>query len=659
MSKSEIAKEHESFENPKENKGTSRRNFIKGAVASSALLGLAGILQSCQDVDSPVEETAAGSASEYPIQVHEADVVVVGSGIAGSAAAIRAIAYGASVIIVDKGPYGRSGTSGMNWGHGYSSPDFCENNMAMVAGVVGQCLFSNEGMVHQDYAAALAQAAIDLRPTLFGEQLGMITERMRDGEPFSHNKPMREGLANTQSYGWFPRFIAQRAAFVGSKIFDHTMVIDVLLDDSGTTAGVIAIDLKSGDAHVFRAKSVILATGCYNWVCGWNEGMSPWTIAGPEATGDGTAMFLGLGLPVGNLEFTPHDSPPLFPTALRQSMGLAFEFPNYYAAFNSEGKYFMNDHFTAHPEDIGQGVLSRLTAKQVIDGLGNEWGGVWLNTTTIATGERFYRRYPDILKRNFNYELPDSVPVAPEFWGSYAAPDKLTATSETLIPGLYYAGAPYYGFNLPGGLACGWMTGKGAAERAFNTKRTAVPWTKVNDVLKKAYDTLEANPTNPIGARQVMRNAQKGYGRGLLLVRNEQGINDAIDELERVKAEDIPNMFVRSKSRSFNTDWRNALEIPFMVNVGIAAGKAALERRESRMTHVREDYPKVDDENFLRRIVVTQNGDTFTTELIDCDYSLIPKETVSDMICKVSFDYDQSLDPNLPFTPLPEHTPES
>jgi succinate dehydrogenase/fumarate reductase flavoprotein subunit len=366
-------------------------------------------------------------------------------------------------------------------------------------------------------------------------------------------------------------------------------------------------------------------------------------------------MFLNLGLPVDNLEFTPHDSPAIYQTALRFCMGLAFEFPDYYVAFNSEGKYFMNDHWTAHPEDIGQGVLTRLTAKQVIDGLGNEWGGVWMNTSSVKTGERFYRRFPDILKRNFNYDLPEKIAVAPEFWGSYAAPDKLSATSETTIPGLYYAGAPYYGFNLPGGLAVGWMSGKGAAERAAQVDRPSISWSQVNDIFKKAYAVLDAEPKNPVDARQVMRNVQNGYGKGLLLVRNEQGITDAINEIERVQSEDIPNMRVRSKSRSYNTDWRNALEVPGMANVGIAAGKAALERRECRMTHVREDYPKVDDENFLRRIAVTLKDGQYSTELVDCDYSIIPKETVSGMVNKLSIDYDQSQDPDLPFTPLPEH----
>jgi succinate dehydrogenase / fumarate reductase flavoprotein subunit len=657
MSSSEDPKARETGEAQPE--GTSRRDFLKGAFAATATMSLAGVLAGCETDSAPVSEPATGPANEvdYPVQVHDSDVLVIGAGIAGCSSAVRAMSFGKSVTIVDKGPYGRSGTSGMNWGHGYSTPEFSQLGDATAPTMVGQILFSNEGMAHQDYAMATVQAALEMRPSCYGEQLGMLTERLRDGESIGHNAPRAEGQVTTSVYGWFPRFIAQHARRVGAKIVDKTMVIDILQSEDGSAAGAVAIDLATGDAHVFRAKSIIMATGCFNWICGWNDSLSPWSIAGPEATGDGTGMFLKLGLDVSNLEFTPHDSPPVFPLAFRQCMGLAFEFPDYYVAENSEGTYFVNDHFTAIPSDIGQGTLTRLTAREPIQGRGNEWGGVWMNTTNVLNGERFYRRWPEQMKRHFNYEIPEKVPVAPEFWGTYATPDPLSVTSETKIPGLWYAGAAFYGFNLPGGLACGWLAGKGAADRATSIDRLPISWTQVNDSLKRAYGALEAEPASPIRARQVQRNIQKGYGKGLLLVRNESGIKSAIEEMERVRAEDIPNMFVPSKSRHFNIDWRNALEVPYMANVGIAAGYAALERKECRMVHIREDYPPVDNENYLKKIGIKLEGDKFTVSSIEIDTSISPVDTIKQMLPTTSIDFDEPT-PALPFTPLPDHVVE-
>ena len=152
-------------------KRISRRKFLGTVAGTGAALGVSGLLSGCNsgqqgnvtpDVQVPVVDTGV----DRPFGVYEADVLVVGGGITGLFAAKEAMSRGSSVIIVDKGPWGHSGTSGINWGHDMTTNEWVTDDGSSFVGV---SIWANDGMVDQIYDAALGQAVKEARPVATNE----------------------------------------------------------------------------------------------------------------------------------------------------------------------------------------------------------------------------------------------------------------------------------------------------------------------------------------------------------------------------------------------------------------------------------------------------------------------------------------------------------
>ena len=99
------------------------------------------------------------------------------------------------------------------------------------------------------------------------------------------------------------------------------------------------------------------------------------------------------------------------------------------------------------------------------------------------------------------------------------------------------------------------------------------------------------------------------------VVRNDEGLRGAITSLERMEAEDLKSMSVADPSRIGNYDWIEALEVTAMVRFARAMAGAALKRTESRGAHYREDYPDLDNTNWLKNIVIRKAGDGLQFDL--------------------------------------------
>ena len=90
------------------------------------------------------------------------------------------------------------------------------------------------------------------------------------------------------------------------------------------------------------------------------------------------------------------------------------------------------------------------------------------------------------------------------------------------------------------------------------------------------------------------------------VLRNGPDLEAAIEELERIRKEDIPSMRIRTETTRFNKEWHEAVEVTNMLDVAEMVARASLLRRESRGAHYREDYPSKDDEQWLKNIVISR-----------------------------------------------------
>lgn len=566
----------------------SRRGFLKevgivGAVGAAAAIGLAG----CSSDDPDQTNGASADVGKRAYSVHESDVVIIGSGIAGLYAAWHALQKGATVAIVDKGRYGHSGNSGMNWGNMFGALEVVGDHDTFMQYRVTD-FTSGDGLIDQDLAHGIEEAWWECKPSIMAEQLGCILERGADGNPTQ---------LGSSAAGFMPRVFAQKVKRMGAAVSDRMMAYSLLFTaDKSHVAGVVAMDLKDGSAHVFRAKAVVMAAGSYVWASGWS-GIRPHTHGSADLTGEGLAMFLQAGLPMVNCEIQEHDLSQYTPQAIRNTVyAMGVQCTSWPWAYNAEDDLFFRE--AAENGASGQGPFMRATLREIYEGRGSEHGGLYADTTDMSRVERFWRRSKEDEYRTLGYEMKDREEVVPHFWACGMMPRDLSDTCETSIAGLFFAGEAPYVFSGGSTNACvgtGWMAGGGAAATK-DGNLPAVVWSDVDAALAAAYIPLEREGDG-LRPGEIMRKVQEAFWDGLGLIRDEGSIQRAIDELERIKAEDLPRMMCIDKSNAMNADWRVSMEVPGMLDDCLACGYASQQRTCSRgVSFVRSDYPELGEE---------------------------------------------------------------
>ena len=549
---------------------------------------------------------------------------------------------GQSVMIVDKGPWGHSGTSGINWGHDMQSNEYTANDPGAI--YTSTMAFLNDGMVDQTYAYALGAAIYDYRINRVSEQLGMIVERGEDGVAKGGGGEGAEPIDFTLNYGYFNRYAAQWLKRRGADIYDWTQVLDILRSEDGSVAGAVAICRKDGSAHVFRAKTTVMAMGSFAWISGWN-GIGAHTIGAPENTGDGHYILMKAGVELRDMENQPCDFVEWTPLATRQGMGAMGA-----SIVNCDRIYDVDGNSICFGEQFGDGFTNkgwnnaefmRVCLAVIHDGKGGPNGGIFCDTTDLESQDRYYRRAREVVGR-LGYDLPDMVELCPEQWESCGRPFNLDTTSAVAeIPGLYFASGglgAWSGSCYVASYGSGILAGNGAAAKA--AEMDAAPSYNPEDVqtiLSEAYSILDANPANGISSTEVYRAIQNTYWEYIGPVRTDEGISAGLAELERIETELIPNMYVPSKTRVMNSEWWKAIEAKRMLMCAQGVGEASLVRKDSRGAHCRLDYPEMDNDNFLKSVKLTYTDGQWQTEVVDIDDSVVATADLAATIPQVGF----------------------
>ena len=619
----------------------SRRSFFKGGAFLAAGAAAGAALAGCSPEgqggrpEAPVASARTGLSGGFTgdqnVVVHEADVLIVGGGLSAMTAARRIMGLGSSVLIIDKGQFGHSGSSGINWGHQVSSFEFASEEA--IDAFAPNLLFSGDGVIDQTIHMEVCKAWAESAPIQNAVRTGSVTDHHQDGRSYAEvNKE------NTQSplvgdSGIFPRNFARELKRSGAMIYDRHYALDVLKDAEGAASGVAAIDLATGEPVVFRGKAVIMATGSYAWLCGWN-GMTPFTHSSADCTGDGTAMMMRAGVAMRDMEELCQDNGQWYPAGTRQCMtGMGVELPDYYRGYNANYEQFTQLIDENPAQYMNQGCYMRMTLREIYQGRGTEHGGIYALTDGLETEERYYRPAKWNMERIFDWELPQYVELVPQVWETAGRPFDLDPqTCQTTVPGLFYAGgAPYVwnGFVVASCMGTAWIAGKGASDLAKGKERADVNWDEVDGIFSQAYSYFDNDSATGERSRKVMRNVQTSFWDGMYFLRDGEGIQKTIDDLKRIEEEDLPTMYLGDSSKAFNMDWRYALETRNMVTVGIGAAEAALLREECRGTHCRTDFPVQDNENGLYNTKVSVDGGVWSSETVPIDDRLMPKEALA------------------------------
>jgi succinate dehydrogenase / fumarate reductase flavoprotein subunit len=563
---------------------------------------------------------------------HQYEVVIVGAGGAGLMAGLYA-SRGAKTAVLSKLYPVRSHTGTAQGGVGAAlgseeddRPEWHTYDTVKGSDYLGD----------QDAIEFMCEEAV---PTIYDlEHMGLPFNRTAEGKiaqrPFGGHtnnetgKPVRRACYAADRTGhMILQTLYQQCIKHNVTFFDEFQVLDLIIKD-GVTCGVVAVALETGEMHVFHAKAVIFATG------GWGR---VWEITSNahSYTGDGVAVALRRGIPAEDMEFFQFHPTGIYKMGILITEGVRGEGG---VLVNSEGERFMERYAPTVKDLASRDVTSRAMYLEMREGRGingqrylhldvrpetvNKYaasdGRTWPDGTPYrVTGADILGKLPDIIDFCRTYMGVDPVsqpmPVQPTaHYGMGGIPtnargEVLVDEKNTVMPGFYAAGetacVSVHGANRLGTnslldiVVFGRESGRRAAEYARSVDYTPLP----KDVTRFVEQQMEALRCGDGSEKAVdiRREMQEVMFEHVGVFRIEEGMKTAVDKVRELK-ERFVNVCVDDHGRIFNTDVLEAWELGCLLDLAEVTAVSALERKESRGAHAREDFPKRDDKKWMQ-----------------------------------------------------------
>ncbi|MCS6957725.1 MAG: FAD-dependent oxidoreductase [Aquificaceae bacterium] len=551
------------------------------------------------------------------------DVVVVGAGGAGLRAAIEcARDPSVRVAVVSKVYPTRSHTGaaqgGLNAALGNAVPQDSPEAHAF------DTIKGSDFLADQDAVYFMCKHAPEVVYEL--DRWGVPFSRMEDGRiaqrPFGGASfPRTVYSADRTGHVLLHTLFEQALARDNVDFFNEFFLLD-LLHNGQRVKGVVLYDIKNGEVINLKAKAVILATGGFARIY-WQRSTN--AIGN---TGDGVAVALLNGLPLKDVEFIQ-----FHPTGLAKTGILLSE------ACRGEGGYLINklgERFMARyaPEKMElapRDMVSRAIEYEIREGRGfGEGTSAYVLLDLRHLGEeKIKERLPQVRQLAIDFEgvdpVYDPVPIRPTAhycMGGVHVENYMT--SSTPMEGLYAVGE------------CACVSVHGANRLGGNSLIELLVFGKFCGISAREYvkqvDFLELTDGEEKKGLEFVEHLVKREGNEKLahirrrmgeitwekmgIFRDETSLQSAFEELSELlqRWERIPLV---DKSKVFNTNLVELIELRNMLHLARAVAFCALHRKESRGGHYREDYPERDDENFLKHTIVRQEGDTLKLDYID------------------------------------------
>lgn len=560
-------------------------------------------------------------------QVHQFDVIVVGAGGAGMMAALYA-SRGIKTAVISKLYPTRSHTGAAQGGVGAALGNLEEDRWEWHA---FDTVKGGDYLTDQNAAEVLARDAI--RAVIELEHMGLPFDRTEEGRISQRRfgghtnnetgKPVRRACHAADRTGHmilqtlYQNCIKEKVTF-----FDEFHAVDLIMND-GKACGVVAIQISTGELHVFHAKAVCFATG------GWGR---CWQISSNahSLTGDGPAIFLRRGLPMEDMEFYQIHPTGIYKLGILITEGVRGEGG---VLINDKGERFMEKYAPKIKDLASRDVVSRAIYTEIR--AGNGIGGkdyVYLDIrpdtvnrylaeageTRRVTAEEIEAKLPDIADFCRTYlgvdPITEPMPIQPT--AHYAMggiptnidSEVISTPDGKIVEGLYAAGevacVSVHGANRLGTnsltdlIVFGRRAGMRMLEYAKQTDFVPLP----PNPEKEAEAELErirtaSGSTKAFTIRDKMQHVMMDQ---VGVYRNGKDMAEALETLRELQAEYKTNLAIDDRGHRFNTDVLEAWELGALLDCAIVTAAAALAREESRGGHCREDFPNRDDVKFLR-----------------------------------------------------------
>jgi succinate dehydrogenase / fumarate reductase flavoprotein subunit len=575
-------------------------------------------------------------------QVHEHDVLVIGAGGAGLRAAIEASAMGASVGLVCKSLLGKAHTVMAEGGVAAALANVDDRDSWRVhfADTMRGGQYLNNWRMAELHAREAPARVREL------EAWGALFDRTDDGRILQrnfggHRYPRLAHVGDRTGLEMI-RVLQDKGVHQGIAVYMETNVT-TLLKDGERVAGAFAYDRERGRFQLFRAGAVVLATGGIGRA--YKITSNSW-----EYTGDGHALAYHAGADLIDMEFVQfHPTGMVWPPSVRGILvtegvrgeggvlknrdGRRFMFddiPDNYRAQTADSedegwRYTQGDKNARRPPELlTRDHVARCIVREVREGRGSPHGGVFLDIAWIK--ERLpkaeehikkklpsmYHQFKQLADIDITREPMEVGPTTHYIMGGIRVDGD---TQMSTVPGLFAAGecaAGLHGANRLGGnslsdlLVFGKRAGEHAALFAKDAPKGHFDPEQVADAARRAVAPFE-RPSAAENPYQVQAALQDVMQDLVGIVRNEGDMRRAVHELgslrERSERAGVTG------NREYNPGWHTALDLPNLLTVSEAIVLSALERKESRGGHFREDFPEKDPAQGTFNIAVRRGAD--------------------------------------------------
>ncbi len=533
----------------------------------------------------------------------EHDVLVIGAGLAGMRAAIAAQAGGANTAIISKvhpvRSHSNAAQGGINAALTDRGDDWEEHAYDTIKG--------SDFLGDQDAIEIMCQVAgkslIDM------EHMGVTFNRDDEGKlgtrAFGGQRRARTFFVGDFTGQAMLHVMFEQLVKSGIRSYEEWFVSS-LIQDGEQVAGVLALEIRTGQLHAIRAKTVIFCTG------GCGRLFEPSTNA-LIVTGDGMGLAYNAGARLMDMEMVQYH-----PTTLAGSGVLISEAARGEGAYlrDRNGDRFMEKYAPNMMELASRDVVSRAEQTEIDAGNGVD-GCVYLDCTHLGEA-LILEKLSQIREIGIDLAgadmIKEPIPIRPGMHYIMGG-IKTDVDGLTNVPGIYAAGecanVSVHGGNRLGAnsLLDTIVFGERAGSHAASASRD-LDFIEFNEdeTVRKEEARIQAMLDRPDngdrwgGIRQALGETMN---KNIAVYRNQAGIEETLRLIPELKAR-YAQVPVHNKGRVFNTDLVFALELGYMLDCGEAIAVTALERKESRGAQARTDYPTRDDENWLKHITVTR-----------------------------------------------------
>jgi len=543
-------------------------------------------------------------------ETHEHDVLIIGAGGAGLRAAIEALAQGARVGVVCKSLLGKAHTVMAEGGiaAAMSNVDRADDWRTHFRDTMRGGKFLNNWRMAQIHAQESPERVREL------EQWGALFDRTADGDilqrAFGGHTFKRLCHVGDRTGLEMIRTLQDRGVHQGIDVYMEC-AITRLLKDGDRVTGAFGYWRETGRFVVFKAKSVVIATGGIGKA--WRITSNSW-----EYTGDGMALAYDAGAELMDMEFVQfHPTGMVWPPGVQGILVTEAVRGEGGILRNKDGERFMERYDPERLDLSTRDVVARAIYTEAKEGRGTEHGGAYLDISH-KPAEYVKKKLPSMYHQ-FR-ELADvditkgPMEVGPTCHYMMGGIRVNAETAQSNVPGLFAAGeaaAGLHGANRLGGnslsdlLVFGRRAGLAAAEHAKQAGASAVDEAQVDEATREMLEPFERSEgDSPYDVHRDLQEAMQNY---VGIFRSEADLTRGLDEIQKLKQRAA---HVRvDGSRLFNPGWHLGRDLKSMMTVSEAVALSALERKESRGAHSRIDFPQYDEQWSKLNNIIARDGE--------------------------------------------------